>query len=67
MGLWASWYFGRGLCVSLCFGLLALMVLFLLLLFVGFAAFWVLFWASAVAGYCGVLVGLISWMGMVDF
>lgn len=24
-------------------------------------------WASAVAGYCGVLVGLISWMGMVDF
>lgn len=47
--------------------LLALMVLFLLLLFVGFAAFWVLFWASAVACYCGVLVGLISWMGMVDF
>lgn len=35
--------------------------------FVGFATFWVLVWASAVAGYCGVLVGLISWMGMVDF
>lgn len=33
----------------------------------GFVAFWFVLRVSAVDDYCGVLVGLLSWMLMVDF